>query len=230
MLPAKDPLLIRAMGNKAGALLQLGRLFESLALFQAALMLGRRVFKEDSLHLLVIEENTASTLSQLGRREEAAAMYERQIEVRERSPIFGPSHESTWLARSNLGTVFFAMRKLSEAIPLLRDSLSFCDGLGLGPDHPRLGIIPQQLGRALLGAGLPAQAVPMFQRSIAFTERKHGLFHYESPPTSSSSLKLSAKWEAAWRAPPPPGPRRRHPRAVGGEGQGPRCWSAGARS
>ena len=53
--------------------------------------------------------------------------------------------------------------------------------MGLGPEHPQLGIIPQHLGRALLGAGRAAAAMPMFQRSIAFTERKFGLHHFLIP-------------------------------------------------
>ena len=48
VLPATDPLRIGAMSSKAGGLLSVGRLDESLALFKAAVKLGRRVFKEDS--------------------------------------------------------------------------------------------------------------------------------------------------------------------------------------
>ena len=73
------------------------------------------------------------------------------------------------------------MGKFTEAIPLLRDCLAAYDGMGLGPDHPRLGIIPRDYGKALIGAGRPAEAVPLIQRSIAFRERKHGPFHCEIP-------------------------------------------------
>ena len=53
--------------------------------------------------------------------------------------------------------------------------------MGLGKEHPQLGLIPQAYGRALLGAGQAAAAVPMFQRNIAFHERKFGLHHYLIP-------------------------------------------------
>ena len=64
-LPAKHPDRIRAKGRKAGAL-PVGRLDESLALFQAAMKLGRRVFEVDSSALLALEANAATTLSQTG--------------------------------------------------------------------------------------------------------------------------------------------------------------------
>ena len=82
---------------------------------------------------------------------------------------------------SDLGQTLVNMDKFSEAIPLLCDSLAAYDGMGLGPDHPQLGFLPQHCGRALLGVGRPAEAVPLFQRSLAFTERKHGPFHYLIP-------------------------------------------------
>ena len=96
VLPAKDPLRIRAMGTKAGALRRVGRLDESLALFKAALKLGRRVFEEDADDMIVLDNNMANTLSELGKQEEAAEVYERLIEMKERSPGYGPSHETTW--------------------------------------------------------------------------------------------------------------------------------------
>ena len=139
------------------------------------------MFARDSDDLLVLEGNAAQTLSQLGRHQEATEVYIRDIAVRERSPLYGPSDNTTWRSRVSLGMTFVSMGKFSEAIPLLRDSLAAYDGMGLGPDHPLLGIIPPKYGRALLGAGRPAEAVPMLQRSIAFRERKYGTFHFEIP-------------------------------------------------
>ena len=123
----------------------------------------------------------ANALTQSGMREEAVEVYERLIEVMERSPRLGPSHERTWKARADLGGTLVGMDKFTEAIPLLRDSLAAYDGMGLGPDHPELGVIPHMYGRALLGAGRPAEAVPLFLRSIAFRELKHGPFHFDIP-------------------------------------------------
>ena len=143
--------------------------------------LGRQVFERDSGDLLVLEGNMADTLSQQGRHAEAAEVLERVIEARERSPRFGPSHASTWATRVSLGTALANQGKFSEAVPLLRDSLAAYDGMGLGSEHPLLGIIPHHLGKALLGAGDAAAAVPMFQRRIAFYERKFGLHHYFIP-------------------------------------------------
>ena len=181
VLPPKDPRRIKAIGNKANALRGLDRLDESLALFEAALELGRQVFERDSDDLLVLEGSMAHTLSQLGMHAEAAEVLERVIEAMERSPLFGPSHESTWAFCVGLGLSLVRLGKFSEAVPLLRDSLVAYDGMGLGPEHPQLGIIPQQLGRALLGAGRAAASLPMFQRCIAFHERKFGLHHYLIP-------------------------------------------------
>ena len=60
-LPEKDPCRIMAMGRKAGALIQLDRLDESLSLYEDALNLGRQVFERDSDNLFNIEGNLAMT-------------------------------------------------------------------------------------------------------------------------------------------------------------------------
>ena len=72
------------------------------------------------------------TLSDLSNNEEAVEVYERQIEARERSPRFGPSHETTWNVRDLLGTTLVKLSRFSEAIPL-RDSLAAYDGMGHVP-------------------------------------------------------------------------------------------------
>ena len=109
-------------------------------------------------------------------------LFRRQIEVRERSPLLGPLHPDTLGARSKLGQTLVEMGKFFEAIPLLRDALSAMDGLGLGSEHPHLWIVHRVYGKALLGAGHPSEAVPMFQRSIAYTESKHGIHYSTIPP------------------------------------------------
>ena len=177
VLPASHPDRIDGMGSKVGTLRLVGRLVESLALFKAALELGRQVFEKDPDELLVLEGGMANTLSQLGMRKEAAEVYKRVIGAMELAPYFGPSHEATWSARVNLGIALVELGRFSEAVPLLRDSLAAYDGMGLGPEHPQFGVIPQHYGRALLGAGTAAAAVPILKRSIAFTERQFGLHH-----------------------------------------------------
>ena len=57
VLPPKDPRRIKAMGNKANALRRQDKLDESLALYEAAVELGRQVFERDSDDLLVLEEH-----------------------------------------------------------------------------------------------------------------------------------------------------------------------------
>ena len=135
------------------------------------------MFERDSEDLLALEASMASALSQLGKDEEAAGVYERVLEAEERSPRFGPSHQSTWCTRANLGISYTDLGRFSEAIPLLHDSLAAYDGMGLGPEHPQLGSLPHHYGSALLGAGRAAEAVPLFQRAIDFRERKFGLHH-----------------------------------------------------
>ena len=181
VLPADHPNLITAIGIKASSLYYLGRLTESLAFFMVASERGRRVFQADSNDHLVLERNMANVLAALGQHEEAVEVHSRLLEVKERSPRYGPSHVSTWQMRVNLGAALVNAGSFSEAIPLLRDSLDAYDSMGLGPEHPILGVIPHYYGRALLGAGHPAEAAPMFQRSIAYRERKHGPFHFEIP-------------------------------------------------
>ena len=109
-LPEKHPRRIRALGKKAGALRLLGRLDDSLSLYEAALKLGRLVFERDSEDLLVLEGDTAMTLSHLGKHEAAAEVYERVIKASERSPRFGPSHQTTWACSVSLGLALVELR------------------------------------------------------------------------------------------------------------------------
>ena len=180
-LPADHPYLSSAMGKKASSLHALGRLTESLSLFKAASERGRRVFQADSDRLLVVEGDMANVLSSLGKHEEAVEVHRHLLEVKERSPRYGPADESTLQSRAFLGASLVDAGSFSEATPLLRDSLAAYNGMGLGSEHPVFGYLPHHYGRALLGAGRPAEAAPMFQRSIDFTECKHGPFHHEIP-------------------------------------------------
>ena len=131
-LPADHPDLISAMDDKASSLHALGRLTESLALFKVASERGRRVFQADSDKHLVLEGNMANVLAALGQHEEAVEVQRRLLEVKERSPLYGPSHGSTWHSRACLGAALVYAGTFSEAIPLLRDSLANYDGMGLG--------------------------------------------------------------------------------------------------
>ena len=119
----------------------------------------------------------AGTLSDIGWHGEAARLFVHVIEVKERSS----SRESTLHTRMRLGIEYVHLGRHSEAIPLLRDSLAAYDGMGLGPEHPQLALIPEYYGKALLGAGQAAASVPMFQRHIAFRERMFGPHHYLIP-------------------------------------------------
>ena len=165
----------------ARSLQNMGRRVEALALCEEALPVGRRVLKKDSGVLLALEENRALALSKSGKHAEAAEVLEHLIEVQERSPDYGPTYLDTWSSRSALGYVLVEMGKFSEAIPLLRDSLAAYDDMGLGPQHSQLGIVPHDYARALAGAGRPAEAEPLFLRSIAFYESKHGVHHFCIP-------------------------------------------------
>ena len=147
-LAAEHPLRIMAMSDKANALRNLGIFDESLALHEAAVNLGRQVFKEDSDNQLCLENNMAIALGALGAHSEEAEVYKRQIRAYERSPLFGPTHVKAWGARSNLGSALVSLGRFAEAIPLLRDTLAAYDGMGLGPEHPLLGGIPQNYGKA----------------------------------------------------------------------------------
>ena len=181
MLSPKHPLRIKAMADKADALGCLGRLVESLALFKAALLLARQVFDHYSRILVALEVNMALTLGELGMYEEAAEVHERLMRAMERSPLFGPSDFDTWISRINHCRTVVVLGSFAEAVPLLQDSLAAFDGMGLGREHPVLGTIPQHYGEASLGVGRAEQAVPMFQRSIAFTEHQFGFHHYLIP-------------------------------------------------
>ena len=92
-----------------------------------------------------LEANTAITFAELGRHEEAAEVYKCEIKARERSPLIGPYHQTTWASRVSLGKTLVELGRFTDAIPLLYDSLAAYDGMGLGPEHPKFGLIPPVL-------------------------------------------------------------------------------------
>ena len=110
-------------------------------------------------------------------------------------PLLGLVEEAGLLVA--LGAGLEHERKLSSILVLISShrQLSDADGAvqkreALAKAASHLAVCPGEVEEVygnfkvegpVLGAGRPAEAVPLIQRSIAFTERKHGPFHCDIP-------------------------------------------------
>ncbi len=113
----------------------------------------------------------------------AAASYQRALAIRELSPA-GRAAALTGLSSVHvaLGDNAAAERDLQEALPLLERSL--------GPQHPELGGVLNNLGNVQSYQGRRAEALATFERGLSLRERSLGEAH---PQTAGLRLNYGGQ-------------------------------------
>jgi tetratricopeptide (TPR) repeat protein len=93
-----------------------------------------RVRGHDSEGALVARSNLAKLLSQLGREDEAAALYQEVVADQKR--VLGSDHPGTIITSANLANVLFDLDRGREAVMLFRELLPFAERvLGRSSGH-----------------------------------------------------------------------------------------------
>lgn len=144
-------------------------------------------FYRESLALMEAEKGVesydwlraAGALSKMmfsdGRFDEAEPLYRRLMPVAERLPEVGPDHPDFTIWLNDLAQMIRDRisaedeAALAEVEALYRRAAQIAEA-SFGPDHPRLGMILNNLGHLFLVLGDFAQAEPLHRRAVAIGE------------------------------------------------------------
>ena len=117
--------------------------------------------------------NLALLYDNLGRLDEAEALYRRALAIAEKS--LGPDHPDIANRLINLGSLLRDMNRRSEAEPLLRRALKI-DEKSFGPVHPNVARDLDSLAGLLEADGF-VEAELLYGRAIAIEEASFGPDH-----------------------------------------------------
>ena len=128
-------------------------------------------------HPTVLAEwhNLASTYQDLGRLDEAAAIFRRVLASKEKR--FGPTDPSLSRTLEGLANVLSRQGDYDQAVSLIERAITINEK-ALGPDHPDIANNLYNLGIYQKDSGHPEAAEAAYQRALFI--RKHSL-----PPTST---------------------------------------------
>jgi tetratricopeptide (TPR) repeat protein len=170
MLPPGDPLLAKALNELGGQLRARGRPEESRKHLERALRMYETTYGARHPEAGQVMGNLASTLADLGLRDESLAMQAEAIEVL--SEGFGPEHVATAIAIVNYSATLpeerweEALQGYERAEAIYRKAY--------GSDHPEVGIIAYNSGTLLALHGRLEEAQRAFFRTIDIWSAAYG--------------------------------------------------------
>jgi tetratricopeptide (TPR) repeat protein len=115
------PDTIKAIGNLAGTLGDLGQRDEVVKMLQEVLEKRRRVLGDEHIDTIKAMSNLAVVLGDLGQRDEVVKMLQEVLEKRRQ--VLGDEHIDTIKAMSNLAVVLGDLGQLDEAAVMLQEVL-----------------------------------------------------------------------------------------------------------
>lgn len=133
----------------------------------AELQAGERGGAQD-LGFAVTLYNLAILRRRQGRVDEAAQLYHRALEIREREE--GPNHPEVATTLNNLAGLEAARGNYDAAQPLLERALAIRE-TALGPEHPLTAQSLNNLALLYAARGNAAAAEPLYQRALAIFEK-----------------------------------------------------------
>ena len=142
---------------------------------------------------LTSRNNLAYAYQDVGRLDEAIALYEQTLEDRTR--ILGPHHPNTLTSRNNLANAYQDAGRLDEAIPLHEQTLKDSTRI-LGPSHPNTLTSRHNLANAYRDAGRLDEAIPLHEQTLKDFENLLGPSH---PNTLTSRHNLAYAYQTAGR-------------------------------
>jgi serine/threonine-protein kinase len=176
-----------------------GRYPEALTHLERALALLHRIpeAKRDVLTTAVVYGSLGSTLSALGRHEEALLRRRQFLEMRQRH--LGGAHPEVATAMVSVANSLQRLRRYEEAAAQYRQALAIQES-ALGPESPAAANTHNNLGALLIAQGSFEQALIHQERALAIKERFLGKKHAEVAATHNNLgevLRAQERWEAA---------------------------------
>ncbi|MBL8921817.1 MAG: serine/threonine protein kinase [Myxococcaceae bacterium] len=133
-----------------------------------------------------LANNEAVLRSRQGRHEEALALHQKALALRE--AVFGAGSPMAARSHNNVGISLRALGRVNDAIAEFERALGIEEKV-LAPDHPAVSDTLNNLANALHDAGDHAQAVTRLERSLAIREKAFG---EQSPKVALSLSNLGA--------------------------------------
>ena len=146
---------------------------EALAAQRVAADSYRKTGREDRFYTWLLNDE-ASALEDLGRHAEAAAEFQRAVELKQR--LLGPSHPDVGLSLSNLASVLTSMERFPEAAAALEKARAIFQ-LALPPGHFLYLWLDSNVGDLALAQGQVANALAAYQRALENAARNNLLKH-----------------------------------------------------
>ena len=141
----------------------LGRLSQSIPLFEELLASQTRKLPSDHPRVLASSLNLGTNYRDAGRLDEAIPLL--QTCLQQMQLKFEPAHPSVLSAQENLADALIRKRRYEDAEPLLQSALSI-EEQRFGWNNSRLGSLKQQLAECLLVRGDSETAYTLFRESV----------------------------------------------------------------
>ena len=189
---AAHPLLAEALNNLAWALIGLGRPAEAEPLFQEALDMKRKLYRDSHYELASGLNNLAYTREMLGDFTGAEDAYREALAMNRRR--LGASHPEIAANLTNLAYVLYAKGEHRAAIDMLRESLDM-NRRELPADHNTTASVATGLANLLIGERSYAEAERLVEESLEIRRRTLG----DASPQVGGSLTVKANLLVARR-------------------------------
>jgi len=173
--PPEDGDRLSAQDSVAGALCDMGRSKEALAMMREGLTVRERVFGKDNPATMYSAHNVAVMLN-LDNVQEAETLARSLLARHRAHPNFGEEHEQTLSTATLLAQCLGAQGKHAEAADLQRATLATQRRV-LGEDHLRTMVTARGLGKTLGILGKHDEAVALLRDTRATTRRVLGRDH-----------------------------------------------------
>ena len=174
-LGASNSTTVQTLTKLAAAKHEAGLLSEALADIELTVETLRRSESfGESPEAATALNNLASVLRDMGRLDEAEALFGQALEIDNR--VLGPDHPSVSNRLNNLASVLRDRGRLEEAEALFRQALEI-DNRVLGPDHPSVSNRLNNLASVLRDTGRFDEAEALFRQALEIDNRVLGPDH-----------------------------------------------------
>jgi tetratricopeptide (TPR) repeat protein len=161
------------LANLGSSYVETGQAAAGEKLLREALAIFSGADPPDALRIAGAQNGLAEALCVAGKYKEADPLLSRALPVLEKNPS---AWGETALAKNNLGVVRFFERNREEARRLLLQALAMMEE-GLGPDHPMLARVLNNLASLENSIGHREEAGERLRRALDIAERRLGPEH-----------------------------------------------------
>jgi eukaryotic-like serine/threonine-protein kinase len=159
-----------ALEDKADCLDGLGQFDKALPLREAALVVRRKIYREDDTNVVAAMENLANGLEYCERPVEALPLLVSSLATARR--LYKGDHSDVALCLFNLGVCLDYLHRPAEALPNFEAALAMHQRLS-GEDRPELARDLDMLAFCLFNSGRSTEALPRAEQALAMNRRIH---------------------------------------------------------